>query len=174
MLITSSINAFAGAEVGVLSNNNTTQDASSNTTGTVTSVGQGANNVTGSSSITSTINGGSADGGTIVNQATQPTNTRSTIVSVPNVNNASLTSGGYDVCLGSASGGGSITGFGLSFGTTKTDDNCVTVKQVTLLNNMGLKDAAIARMLQDPKLRDALLTANPQFAALINGHFEFK
>jgi hypothetical protein len=38
------------------------------------------------------------------------------------------------------------------------------IKQATLLSNLGLKDAAVARLMQNENLRDALLTAYPAFA----------
>jgi hypothetical protein len=60
---------------------------------------------------------------------------------------ASLTSG-QDVCVGSLSGGAQTGIFGLSLGGTKTDDNCVLIKQVQLLQQLGFQQAACFRARQ--------------------------
>lgn len=57
---------------------------------------------------------------------------------------ASLTSG-YDTCLGSASGGIQTGVVGLSAGKTTIDKNCVMIKQVQLLTQMGFVSAACFR-----------------------------
>ncbi len=57
---------------------------------------------------------------------------------------ASLTSG-IDTCLGSASGGVSTQILGLSAGSTKVDKNCVLIKQVQLLQQLGYVEAACFR-----------------------------
>ena len=51
-----------------------------------------------------------------------------------------------DVCSISLSAGGSSLTLGLSISGHYTDQNCVMMKQVRLLNNLGLKTAAVARM----------------------------
>jgi len=57
-----------------------------------------------------------------------------------------LVTGGDDICLGSSSAGAQGVGFGISFGTTTQDENCVMIKQTKLLSSLGLKNSAIARM----------------------------
>lgn len=57
---------------------------------------------------------------------------------------ASLTSG-YDTCLGSASGGLQTGVVGFSAGKTTIDKNCVMIKQVQLLTQMGFVSAACFR-----------------------------
>ena len=112
-----------------------------------------------------TINGGNAsNGGTIVNQAGAPSNTTTTIKTTPNLYAPNVSSSGIDTCLGASSGGLSILGLGVTGGSTWTDQNCVMLKQVKLLAEIGLKDAAVVRLMQDPAMRDALLTAYPAFA----------
>lgn len=61
-----------------------------------------------------------------------------------------------DTCMGSTSGSISAMSFGVSLGTTWSDDNCIMLKNSRELWNMGLKDPAIARMCMDALNRDAL------------------
>lgn len=99
----------------------------------------------------------------IYNEAEIPTETTSNInysgkvelKNVPNVNAPALTSSG-DACMGSASGGASGSGFGISFGSTKIDKNCVMLKNSRELWNMGFRQAAVARMCMDSDNRKAL------------------
>jgi hypothetical protein len=57
---------------------------------------------------------------------------------------SSLTSG-LDTCLGSTAGGVQTEVLGLSLGSTRVDGNCVLVKQVQLLTQLGYKEAACFR-----------------------------
>jgi hypothetical protein len=57
---------------------------------------------------------------------------------------ASLTSG-LDTCLGSVAGGVQTQILGLSGGGTKVDKNCVLIKQVQLLQQLGFNEAACFR-----------------------------
>jgi len=58
--------------------------------------------------------------------------------------------------MGSTSMGAAALAFGLSFGTTYTDDNCMMLKNARELWNMGFRGAAIARMCMDERNRQAL------------------
>jgi len=64
--------------------------------------------------------------------------------------------GSNDTCMGSASVGAMGVAFGLSFGTTYTDDNCMMLKNSRELWNMGFRGAAVARMCMDERNRQAL------------------
>jgi hypothetical protein len=64
----------------------------------------------------------------------------------------------YDACMGSSSAGIQGASFGVSVGGTWKDENCIMRKDATLLFNIGLKNAALARLCQDPKNRDAIET----------------
>lgn len=57
---------------------------------------------------------------------------------------ASLTSG-YDTCMGSGSAGFQVAGVGATGGKTYVDANCVLIKQVQLLLQLGLPEAACER-----------------------------
>lgn len=78
-----------------------------------------------------------------------------TIRNTPSVSAAMLTSSN-DTCMGSASGSANAPGFGVSFGKTYVDDNCVMLKNSRELWNMGMKGAAMALMCQDKKVAEAL------------------
>jgi hypothetical protein len=54
-----------------------------------------------------------------------------------------------DTCMGSSSAGISTVSIGISLGTTWRDDNCVMLKNSRELWNMGLRNAAVARMCMD-------------------------
>jgi len=66
-----------------------------------------------------------------------------------------LTSGS-DTCMGSSSIGAQGVGLGMSFGSTWTDDNCVMLKNSTMLWNIGKPEAAIALLCGNPQIRKAL------------------
>lgn len=66
---------------------------------------------------------------------------------------------GEDTCMGSSSLGGQGVGFGLTLGTTWTDDNCRRLKNSRQLVSLGYQRAATALMCVDPDVRSAMLTA---------------
>lgn len=79
----------------------------------------------------------------------------------PAVNSAysgSLTSG-LDTCLGSASAGVQTQIVGLSGGKTIVDKNCVMIKQVQLLVQLGYPTAACFRARQDSEIDEAMKAA---------------
>lgn len=61
-----------------------------------------------------------------------------------------------DTCMGSTSAGLQAPGFGISGGSTWTDKNCVMLKNSRELWNMGLKEAALARMCMDSDNKEAI------------------
>jgi hypothetical protein len=63
---------------------------------------------------------------------------------------------GNDTCVGSTSMGAQGLTFGASFGHQWTDENCVMLKNATLLWNMGKQDAALALLCGSEKIREAL------------------
>ena len=98
-----------------------------------------------------------------VNNVSTSEKTETTILTTPSIGAPGLTTGGVDTCLGSASGGLSIVGLGISGGKTHEDANCKLLKQVKLLVSLGLKDAAVALLIQsDPAIKEALLIAYPE------------
>lgn len=77
-----------------------------------------------------------------------------TLKNVPSVSGPPLTSSN-DTCMGSSSGSVNMAGFGASYGSTWTDDNCVMLKNSREMWNMGFRAAALARMCMDELNRDA-------------------
>lgn len=76
------------------------------------------------------------------------------IHNVPSVGGPPLTSSN-DTCMGSTSGSVNVAGFGGSYGTTWTDENCVMLKNSREMWNMGFRAAALARMCMDGMNREA-------------------
>ena len=68
------------------------------------------------------------------------------VKTVPTAISPSLAAAGLETCLGSASGGVSAMGFGLSGGSTMTDEGCQARLDSRTLWAMGLKGAAVARL----------------------------
>jgi len=78
-----------------------------------------------------------------------------TVKNVPSVNGPNLTTSN-DTCMGSSSGSANGPGFGLSFGTTWTDEHCKRLKMSRELWNKGMKAASLAMDCMDPAARMAL------------------
>ena len=74
---------------------------------------------------------------------------------VPSVNGPNLTTSN-DTCMGSSSGSANGPGFGVSFGTTWSDDHCKRLKMSRELWNKGMKAASLAMDCMDPAARVAL------------------
>jgi len=78
-----------------------------------------------------------------------------TVKNVPNVNSPPLVTSN-DTCMGSASGGLSVAGFGVGLGKTYVDDNCVMLKNARELWNMGMRAAGLALLCTSDDNRYAL------------------
>ncbi|PIG08747.1 hypothetical protein CLU84_1617 [Comamonas sp. 26] len=78
-----------------------------------------------------------------------------TMKNVPSVNGPNLTTSN-DTCMGSSSGSANGPGFGVSFGTTWSDDHCKRLKMSRELWNKGMKAASLAMDCMDPAARVAL------------------
>jgi len=78
-----------------------------------------------------------------------------TLKNVPSMNASPLTSSN-DTCMGSASGGVAVAGFGLTAGATYTDEACKRIKMSRELWNKGMKAASLAMDCMDPAAREAL------------------
>ena len=76
---------------------------------------------------------------------------------------------GYDTCTVSTTGAVSGPGVGISLGRTKRDMLCEQLKLTKMLEQMGLKDAAVALLMQDDRVDDAIRAVYPQLAAKIDG-----
>jgi len=115
---------------------NVSSGSTSSATGGASSVGNTTSN---------SASAASADGaGANSNNVTMIENYEAQRIPVTTAYAASLTSG-QDTCLGSASGGVQTQIVGISLGKTTVDKNCVMIKQVQLLNQMGMPSAACHR-----------------------------
>ncbi len=91
-----------------------------------------------------------------------PANTNSTstnrLITPPTVVAPGLAAAGIETCLGSASGGVSVMGTGLTFGRTTPDEGCNIRLAARQLAAFGYPRAALALMCQDPHVAEAMAT----------------
>lgn len=142
-------------------NTNTNRNVNNNTSNSNSNSVSGAVAIGGTSNNSNTVNGGT--------QSQSATASGGTGGSVGNVSNSfvnkeaassanapALTSSN-DTCMGSSSGGAQGTGFGISLGSTWTDEDCVRRKDARFLHNIGLNDTALALMCEKKSVRMAIL-----------------
>jgi hypothetical protein len=125
----------------------TTNDQT-NTSGSNTTISGGY-----SAETTNTYQSGSTNDTT--NTTTSTTNNNSTIP-VPGAGAPSMSAYSQDVCAVGKSGGIQLPGVGLSGGATTRDMNCERMKLSKLLNDYGMKVAAVAILCQDPRVFEAM------------------
>lgn len=78
------------------------------------------------------------------------------IKTVPTVFAPGLAAAGIESCLGSASGGASWLGTGISFGGTTPDAGCNTRLDARTLWSMGLRRAAVSRLCLSPDIANSM------------------
>jgi hypothetical protein len=84
------------------------------------------------------------------------------VVTPPTVIAPGLAAAGIETCLGSASGGLSVMGGGVTFGSTKVDEGCTIRLLSRQLFAFGFKSAALALMCQDKRVAVAMaVTGTP-------------
>ena len=88
-----------------------------------------------------------------------PSTTTSLLFTAPTVVAPGLAAAGVETCLGSASGGLSVLGGGLTFGSTMVDEGCTIRLLARQLFAFGLRQAALALMCQDPHVVAAMYAA---------------
>ena len=110
-----------------------------------------------------THDGGYNDTQTVNQNVSNETTQR--VISNQHATVSNLTTSGHDTCFGSQTTGLSVAGVSASTGGTVIDENCVRIKNVKLFQALGLNDAAIALMLQDPANAAAFAIAYPELAA---------
>lgn len=123
--------------------------ARSNSTAISGQGGRAAAQANGNGNSSLTVNSAAQPTATTATVNTQLTGT-STVRNVPTAVAPSLAAAGLETCLGSASGGASVVGFGASFGTTYVDEGCQARLSARTMYSMGLKAAALARLCLDP------------------------
>jgi hypothetical protein len=125
------------------SSQTTTQN---NTSGSNTSITGGY-----SSTTTSTYESGSASNSTTTNNST--TNAYSGDTRVAATSTApSMSAYSQDLCVVGYSGGVSTFGLGVSGGSYTTDQNCERIKLSKVLNDLGMKVAAVSILCQDARV----------------------
>jgi hypothetical protein len=99
---------------------------------------------------------GSTSGASSMVNISSPANTTTHLITTPTVVPPGLAAAGIETCLGSASGGLSLMGGGITFGATKVDDGCTIRLLARQLYAFGLHNAAVALMCQDRRVAAAM------------------
>ena len=129
-------------------NDGTTTNSQTNTSGSNTTISGGY-----SAETTNTYQSGSSNNTT--STTTSTTNNNSTIP-VPSAAAPGMSAYSQDVCAVGRSGGIQLPGVGLSGGSTARDMNCERMKLSKLLNDYGMKVAAVAILCQDPRVFESM------------------
>jgi len=130
-------------------NSGATTNTQTNTSGSNTTISGGYSQEStttyesGSSSTTSTTNTTNAYSGDsrVVNSASAP----------------SMSAMSQDLCVVGISGGFQKFGIGISGGTYRTDENCERIKLRKVLNDLGMKVAAVSILCQDERVFHAMI-----------------
>ena len=133
-----------------VTNSGATTNTQTNTSGSNTTISGGY-----AAETTNTYQDGSSNNTTTNNDTTNTTNNKSTIP-VPSAGAPSMSAYSQDVCAVGRSGGLQLPGVGLSGGSTARDMNCERMKLSKLLNDYGMKVAAVAILCQDPRVFEAM------------------
>lgn len=141
---------FASTTLADVTNSGTTTNSQTNTSGSNTTISGGY-----AAETTNTYQSGSSNNTTTNNDTTNTTNNNSTIP-VPSAGAPSMSAYSQDICAVGKSGGIQLPGVGLSGGATTRDMNCERMKLSKLLNDYGMKVAAVAMLCQDPRVFEAM------------------
>jgi hypothetical protein len=86
---------------------------------------------------------------------------------VPSAMSPSISAFSNDMCKSGVSGGANTGVISISGGATITDENCERIKLAKVMNDLGLKVAAVGILCQDERVFEAMLQAGS--ACPING-----
>ena len=126
-----------------------------------TNSGATTNTQTNTSGSNTTISGGYSQESTTTYQSGSSSNTTSTTnnnsysgdTRVTSQSSApSMSAMSQDLCVVGMSAGVSTFGLGVSGGTYTTDENCERIKLSKVLNDLGMKVAAVSILCQDPRV----------------------
>lgn len=95
------------------------------------------------------------------------TNIKYSGMPVPSAMAPSISSFSSDMCKSAVSGGANTGVISISGGATVTDENCERIKLAKVMNDLGLKVAAVGVLCQDDRVFEAMLQAGS--ACPING-----
>ena len=126
-----------------------------------TNSGATTNSQTNTSGSNTTISGGYSQESTTTYESGSSSNTTSTTNNTTNAYSGdtrvtssssapSMSAMSQDLCVVGMSGGVSTFGVGVSAGTYRTDENCERIKLSKVLNDLGMKVAAVSILCQDP------------------------
>ena len=87
------------------------------------------------------------------------TDSKNRLITPPTIVAPGLAAAGMETCLGSATGGVSLMGLGLTFGRTTPDEGCGIRLAARQLFAFGYPKAALALMCQDTRVAEAMATA---------------
>jgi hypothetical protein len=99
---------------------------------------------------------GSTSGASSAINIANPASTTSRLITTPTVVPPGLAAAGVETCLGSASGGLSVMGGGVTFGSTKVDEGCTIRLLARQLYAFGFQKAAVALMCQEERVAIAM------------------
>ena len=133
------------------------------TLGDTTNSGATTNSQTNTSGSNTTISGGYSQESTTTYESGSSSNTTSTTNNTTNAYSGdtrvtssssapSMSAMSQDLCVVGMSGGVSTFGVGVSAGTYRTDENCERIKLSKVLNDLGMKVAAVSILCQDPRV----------------------
>ena len=128
-----------------------------------TNSGATTNSQTNTSGSNTTISGGYSQESTTTYESGSSSNTTSTTNNTTNAYSGdtrvtssssapSMSAMSQDLCVVGMSGGISTFGVGVSGGTYRTDENCERIKLSKVLNDLGMKVAAVSILCQDPRV----------------------
>jgi len=117
--------------------------------------GQSQDNVQTNSQVTSQTNSGTTTQAVTVERVTSSAT-------------APALTTGNDACMGSTSLGAQGMSFGLSFGTTWSDENCKRIKKAHAINQLGYPQAALKILMDDKEIARAMREAYGTRALLLD------
>lgn len=133
--------------IGLFALNRVSQaQTQTNTSGSNTAITGGY-----TSNTTSTYQSGSSSNTTTTNSTTTNAYSGDTRVTAP-ANAPSMSAYSQDLCLVGYSAGVSTFGVGVTGGSYKSDENCERIKLSKVLNDLGMKVAAVSILCQDPRV----------------------
>ena len=127
-----------------VTNSGTTTNSQTNTSGSNTTISGGS-----SAETTNTYQSGSSNN-TTTNSTTNSYTGDTRVTSQSSAPSMSAMS--QDLCVVGLSGGVSTFGLGVSAGTFRTDENCERIKLSKVLNDLGMKVAAVSILCQDERV----------------------
>ena len=138
------LSTFALADT---TNTGTTDNDQTNTSGSNTTISGGY-----SSESTTTY----ASGSTNDTSNTTTNTSNASKQNVPTASAPSMSAYSQDICATGKSGGLQLPGIGITGGSTSRDMNCERMKLSKLLNDYGMKVAAVAILCQDERVFEAM------------------